>query len=324
VQSGSGMSARKQGQSGKIVTVTDIVAAVGMPCDIIGRSDRSVSRPAPITDAASDCVSFYSKSAEQSARVIGESGAAVVLCTAEAAAAVGESKTGTLLLVSNPRLAFIRVMNAFFAPERPVGIHPTAVIHPEAELGERVYIGPFCYVGKVSIGDDTVLDGHVYLYDNVRVGRHVHIKSGAVIGGDGFGYERCPDGYPEDFPDIGGVIVEDYVSIGSSACIDRGALGDTRLGIGSRVDNLVHVAHNVHMAEHCMLVAGCVIGGSATLGARSYIGPNAWVTNGLALGADSFVTAGAVVTRDVPAGARVTGNFAIDHARFIEWMRSRG
>jgi len=304
------------------ITVRELCDAVGMDCRVLGSSDRVVARPAAIDAAPPDSVTFYSKGVEGASHRIDASGAGVVVCTPEAAATLEAEGNRTLLLVANPRLAFIRVMNRFFAPPRPVGIHPTAVVHPEAKLGKDVYIGPFTYVGKAEIGDGTVVDGHAHIYDNVRIGRSVTVKAGAVVGGDGFGFERNTSGVAEDFPDIGGVVVEDYAMIGSATCVDRGALGNTVIGRGSKVDNLVHVAHNVSIGEDCLLVAGAVIGGSVQIGGGSYVGPNAWVTNGLSVGAGAFVTAGAVLTQDVPAGGRVTGNFAIDHQRFIEFMRS--
>ncbi|MBN1152474.1 MAG: UDP-3-O-(3-hydroxymyristoyl)glucosamine N-acyltransferase [Dehalococcoidia bacterium] len=306
----------------KQITVRELCDAVGMDCRVLGGSDRVVARPAAIDPAPPDSVTFYSKGVQGAEQRIGGTAAGVVVCTPEAAATLEAEGDRTLLLVANPRLAFIRIMNRFFAPPRPVGIHPTAVIHPEAKLGKDVYVGPFTYIGKAEIGDGTVIDGHAHIYDNVRIGCRVTIKATAVIGGDGFGFERNDSGEVEDLPDIGGVVVGDDAMIGSAACIDRGALGDTIVGKGSKVDNLVHVAHNVFIGEHCLLVAGAVIGGSVQLGDGSYVGPNAWVTNGLRVGAGAFVTAGAIVTQDVPAGGRVTGNFAIDHQRFIEHMRS--
>lgn len=303
-------------------TVQEMCEAVGMECLVLGSTDRVVARPAPIDAATPDSVAFYSRGTEDARQRIGASAAGAVICTPEVAATLEGADDRTLLLVANPRLAFIRVMNRFFAPPRPVGIHPTAVIHPEANLGNDVYIGPFTYVGRAEIGDGTVIHGHAHIYDNVRIGRNVTVKAGAVVGGDGFGFERNALGSVEDFPDIGGVVVEDDAMIGSAACVDRGALGETVIGRGTKVDNLVHVAHNVWIGKDCLLLGGAVIGGSVHLGDGAYVGPNAWVTNGLRVGEGAFVTAGAVVTKSVPDGGRVSGHFAIDHQRFIEFMRS--
>ena len=309
MQSGSGMNVRHEGESGRpqVITVLDMVEAVRMPCDIIGRSDRTVSRPAPISDSAPECVSFYSKSAENASCVIGASRAGVILCAPESAVAVGACDDRTMLLVSNPRLAFIRVMNAFFAPEKPVGIHPTAVIHPEAELGERVYIGPFCYIGKASIGADTVIDGHAYIYDGVRVGKRCVVQANAVVGSKGFGLERNEVGAFEALPHLGGVDVGDDVLISSGVVIARGTFGDTVIGAGTKIDPLTQISHNVVVGRDCGICASVVIAGSVEIGERAWISFCASVRNGISIGAGATVGMGAVVTRDVPPGTTVYG-----------------
>ena len=303
------------------ITCAEIGHSTGMWFRVVGDPARTVTRPATVDAAAPDAITFYAKNVVRAHEDIGKSSAGTIICTPEAADALGPFQNRTFILVSNPRLAFIRVMRRFFAPPRPTGMHPTSFAHPDARIGVSINVGPFASIGRAVVGDETVIDAGVHIYDHVRIGCCVTIKAGAVVGGDGFGFERDEDGVLEDFPDIGGVVVEDYATIGSATCIDRGALGDTVIGRGSKIDNLVHVAHNVTIGMDCLLVAGCVIGGSAVIGARSFIGPNAWITNGVRIGEGAVVTAGAVVTRDVPPGERVTGNFAIRHDRFLQFMR---
>jgi UDP-3-O-[3-hydroxymyristoyl] glucosamine N-acyltransferase len=303
------------------ITCADIGHSTGMRCRIVGDPARVVTHPARVDVAAPDALAFFSKSVELAHEDSGKLSAGAIICTPEAATALGPSRKRTLILVSNPRLAFIRVMRRFFASPRPTGIDPASFIHPDARIGTSIYVGPFTSIGRAVVGEETIIDAGVHIYDRARIGCCVTIKAGAVVGGDGFGFERDEAGVLEDFPHIGGVVVEDNVMIGSASCIDRGALGDTVIGRGSKIDNLVHVAHNVTIENDCLLVAGCVIGGSAVVGARSCIGPNAWITNGVRIGEGAVVTAGAVVTRDVPPGERVTGNFAIMHDRFLQFMR---
>ena len=303
------------------ITVDELREVVGMPCHIVGDATLTVCRPAPIDDATPECVTFYSRGAEDPPERIRASAARVVVCQEGLRESLGDCSGKTLLLVANPRLAFIRVMRTFFAPPRLVGIHPTAVIEDGAVLGSDVYVGPFTYIGRVVIGDGTVIDGHVHIYDNVRIGRNCTIQAGAVIGSDGFGYERNEKGEPEDFPDIGGVTVEDEVCIGSGACIDRGTLAHTTIGRGTKVDNLVHVAHNVTIGPGCLLTGMANLSGGSKLGEGVYVGPSAWIA-GVSVGDGAWVTGGAVVTRDVKPGQKVSGNFAIPHDKFIEHMRS--
>ncbi|MFQ5778202.1 MAG: UDP-3-O-(3-hydroxymyristoyl)glucosamine N-acyltransferase [Terriglobia bacterium] len=197
----------------------------------------------------------------------------------------------TLIRVPHPKWAFARAA-AWLEPEPPLvsGRHPGAVIHPTARLGENVavgagavieedvrvgrncQIGAGCYLGaNVTLGDDTVLFPRVTLYRGVQVGACVRIHSGAVIGGDGFGYVPVEGKY-QKFPQRGTVVIEDDVEIGAGTTIDRGALEETRIRRGSKLDNLVHVAHNVRIGCDCVIAAQTGISGSVTIGDRVVIG----------------------------------------------------
>lgn len=197
----------------------------------------------------------------------------------------------TLIRVAHPKWAFARAA-ALFAPELPLvsGQHPSAVIHPTARLGENVAVGPHavleentrvgrnCQIGagcllgaNVELGDDCMLFPGVTIYRHVRVGQRVRIHSGTVLGSDGFGYVRVEGRY-EKFPQRGGLVIEDDVEIGANTTIDRGALEETRIGQGTKLDNLVHVAHNVRIGCHCVVAAQTGISGSVTVGDRVVVG----------------------------------------------------
>jgi UDP-3-O-[3-hydroxymyristoyl] glucosamine N-acyltransferase len=197
----------------------------------------------------------------------------------------------TLIRVAHPKWAFARAA-ALLLPDPPVvtGQHPTSVLHPTARLGENVAVGPYvvmeenvrvgdncqigagCYLAaNVELGEDCVLFPRVTVYRNVRLGQRVRVHSGAVIGSDGFGYVRVEDRY-EKFPQRGSVVIEDDVEIGANVTIDRGALDETWIDRGSKLDNLVHVAHNVHIGRHCVIAAQTGISGSVTIGDRVIIG----------------------------------------------------
>jgi UDP-3-O-[3-hydroxymyristoyl] glucosamine N-acyltransferase len=193
----------------------------------------------------------------------------------------------TLIRVAHPKLAFARAAE-WLQPESPLvtGVHPTAVIHPTARLGEGVAVGAYavieehaqvgtgsqigagCYLGaNVELGEQCVLFPHITLYRNVRVGSHVRIHSGAVIGSDGFGYVRDAGRYHK-FPQRGTVLIEDDVEIGANTTIDRGALDETVIGSGTKLDNLVHIAHNVRLGRDCVVAAQTGISGSCVIGDR--------------------------------------------------------
>jgi UDP-3-O-[3-hydroxymyristoyl] glucosamine N-acyltransferase len=197
----------------------------------------------------------------------------------------------TFIRVPQPKLAFARTL-AWLLPEPPVvaGRHPSAVIHPTAALGENVAVGPGvvieeharigrnCQIGagsyigpSVEIGDDTVLFPRVTVYRHVRIGARVRLHGGVVIGSDGFGYVPTEAGW-EKFPQRGAVVIEDDVEIGANTTIDRGALDETWIGAGSKLDNLVHVGHNVRIGRHCIVEAQTGISGSCTIGDRVILG----------------------------------------------------
>ena len=150
----------------------------------------------------------------------------------------------TLIVVKNPKVALAEIGNYFFVEKVMPGIHPTAIIHPEAKIGSNCHIGPYTVIGKATIGDNCVIDAHVRIYDDVVMGHDCVIKAGAVLGGVGFGYERDEEGNKFRFPQIGQLVIGDYVEVGSNTCIDRGALSDTMIGNYTKINNLCHIAHN--------------------------------------------------------------------------------
>jgi UDP-3-O-[3-hydroxymyristoyl] glucosamine N-acyltransferase len=181
------------------------------------------------------------------------------------------------------------------------------VVHEEAEIHPDAYIGPFCHIGKCRLAEGVVLQGRVTLYDGVHVGAHTWIDAGAVIGADGFGFERAEDGSLEKFPHTGGVTIGAHCEIGANACIDRGTMINTVIGDGSKIDNLVHIAHNVQIGRHCLVIAGASLSGRTQLGDRSWVGPDCVIKEGTVIGADCHLSLGCLVTMNVPDGTTVLG-----------------
>ncbi len=213
-----------------------------------------------------------------------------------------------LFKVKNPRLSFIKVIQEFFVTKTQPGIHSTAYIHPEAIIGGNVYIGPFTYIGKSTIGPNTVIHGNIYIYDQVIIGKNVIVHSGSVIGADGFGYEKDEKGDVFKFPHVGGVIIEDNVEIGANTCIDRGSLGDTLIKRGAKIDNLVHIAHNVVVGENTFIIANAMIGGSTIIGNNSWVAPSVSLMNGISVGKDVTIGMSSLVTKSIPDGETYAGS----------------
>ena len=226
------------------------------------------------------------------------------------------------IIVDDPKLSFLRIAEQLFSHKKKFGIHASAIIDPEAEISPNCYIGPLTYIGKSKIGENTYIDGNCFIYDNVRIGNNVRVQAGTVIGSEGYGYQRNEKLEFEKFPHIGGVIIEDNVDIGSNTCVDRGALGNTIIKEGAKIDNLVHVAHNVVIGRHSAVIANAMLGGSVEIGDYSWIAPSASILNQIELGENVTVGMGAVVTKNVPDGETWAGIPARPLKEFIEVQKA--
>lgn len=240
------------------------------------------------------------------------------------------SQNKTLIRVKNARVAFAKVLPLFFPePGFAPGIHPSAVVDKSAQVDPTAHIGPHCTIGEqVKIGARTVLQGcncvgansvlgedinlfpNVTVYPRTQIGRRVRIHSGTVIGSDGFGYV-FDEGAHRKVPQIGNVVICDDVEIGANVTVDRGALGPTTIGKGTKIDNLVQVAHNVNIGEHCLLIAQVGIAGSTRLGNFVILGGQVGLAGHLKLGNEVTVAAQSGVMHDIPDGEKVLGSPAL-------------
>ncbi len=231
-----------------------------------------------------------------------------------------------LIRVPNARIAFAKALALFFPePKFPAGIHPTAVIASSAKIDPTAHIGPHCVVGERvqigarsvlqsgnSIGDDSKLAEDVNIFPNVtiyprtEIGNRVRIHAGTVIGSDGYGYV-LDGGFHRKVPQIGGVVIGDDVEIGANVTVDRGALGATVIGKGTKIDNLVQIAHNVQIGEHCLVIAQVGIAGSTKLGNYVVLAGQVGVGGHLKLGNQVTVGAQAGVMTDIPDGGKWLG-----------------
>ena len=270
-----------------------------------------IHRPGPINEAVTGEVSFCGATARDAQALLDQAHASLLIV--DRGIAFDQDRLSlagvqAVILTENARLDFIRIIEHFFTSPRPTGIHPNAVIAASAVVAANVFIGPFCTIGEgVEIGEGTVIHAGVHIYDQVRIARNVTIHSGSIIGADGFGYERNQFGELEKFPHLGGVVIEDNVEIGANTCVDRGTLGDTRICQGARIDNLVHVAHNVYIGEHAAVIAHAMIGGGTHIGHSAWVAPSACLRDRITIGDKAVVGLASLVTKDVPGGVTVLG-----------------
>jgi len=237
----------------------------------------------------------------------------------------------TAIEAARPKLAFALIAEVLHPPQKlPAHIHPSAAVDAAAHLGEGVYVGAGvvvaegarvgagtqlhanCVVGRdVRVGRDCVVRPHVVLYEGVTVGDRVVLHAGVVVGADGFGYVRDEAGVYHKFPQVGTVVIEDDVELGAGTCVDRGALGETRVGRGTKIDNLVQVGHNVQIGERVVIAAQTGISGStviesdAVIGGQVGFGDHARVRSGAVIGSQAGVLPGKVVRPGVWWGTPV-------------------
>jgi UDP-3-O-[3-hydroxymyristoyl] glucosamine N-acyltransferase len=289
------------------ISVEDICRSIRMEHLVLGETEAYITMPSPINKANGESVSFCSKTGEAGQEDIRTSEAGVIVCSEHLQLTPEDYRNKVLILVSNPRLAFIRIMQAYFQEDRQYAISPTAIIDEEAELDPDVYIGPYTCIGKCRIGTGTVIYGNVYIYSSVKIGKNVVIHAGTVIGADGYSYERNEKGELEKFPHVGGVVIEDDVEIGSNTSIDRGTLGDTIIGKGTKIDDQSLIAHNVIIGKHCAITGQIAIGGSTKIGDFSWVAPSACLRDGITVGENTVIGMGSVVTKNIDGNCMVLG-----------------
>ncbi len=241
----------------------------------------------------------------------------------------------TLIRVANARIAFARVLPVFFPePAFTPGIHPSAVVAASAKVDPTAFVGPHCVVGEeVHIGARTVLQGgnhvgnqshigddsklfpNVVIYHRTQIGSRVRIHSGAVIGADGFGYVM-DQGIHRKVPQVGNVIIADDVEIGANTTIDRGALGPTVIGKGTKIDNLVQLGHNVSVGENCIIIAQAGIAGSTKLGNHVILGGQVGIAGHLKIGNHVTIGAQSGIMRDAEDGITLLGCPAVQEKLF--------
>ncbi len=299
--------------------------------EIIGNPETSICGASSLTDATAGQITFLSHRKHLPVAVV-TAASAMLVTQPESTIPCAQ------IVVSNPALAFARLVKAFFTEAYSsrgisaeiyrgnyveignVGsIWPFVSIADHVQIGDRVTLFPGVFIGAGSkIGDDCLLYPNVTVREQSQIGNRVIIHSGTVVGSDGFGYIQ-DKGAHEKVPQIGRVVIEDDVEIGANVAIDRATFGQTVIGKGTKIDNLVQIAHNVRIGAHSLLVAQAGIAGSSTLGHHTTLAGQAGVSDHVTIGDRVIVTAKTGVPRDVPSQQVVSGMPAIPHKL---WLRA--
>ncbi len=303
--------------------IVDLVAG-----QFAGDRDRAILSVAALAQAKGDQLSFLSNRKYAAELATTKAGAILVPKNLE-------GNDDRWIRVDDPYFAFARVMTRWFSNRpRPKGISPKAVVAASAKLGDNVALGHFAIIGDgvvignnvtifqgVSIeagsiiGDDCIIYPNVVIYDGTRIGHRCIIHSGVVIGSDGYGF-ATHGGKHHKIPQIGIVRIEDDVEIGAGSTIDRAALGETVIGEGTKIDNLVQIGHNVKVGKHCLLVSQVGIAGSTELGDYVAVAGQSGFSGHLKIGNRVQVAAKSAVLDDVPDDTKVMGSPAVPFTEF--------
>lgn len=269
----------------------------------------------PITDADEQSLVFVMETADKENLMSGTKAKTVICGSIPGDKSIYRDKC--LIVVGDPKLYFARLVNALLEQQIEPCIHPTAVIHPEARIASNVRIGAHTYIGKSEIGEGCVIHANVSIYDDVKMGRNVIVDSGAVIGSAGFGFVRDENQVPVPFPQLGGVVIGDYVEIGANTCIDRGALADTVIGEHTKIDNLVQIAHNSKIGKNNYIIAKCLIAGSVTVKDNCWIAAER-ILNKITVEDNTFVGFGSQVFNFLKSNTTYMGSPAIEFDDYIK------
>ena len=288
--------------------------------ELIGDRDVSLSGVNSLENVKEGEITFAEKSKYQ--EQVAASAAGLVIVTED----FPETKNKNLLKVKKPKVVFAQIMRLYQEDDGPVnGIHPTAVIDSDAEVANNVAIAEYvviragakvgkgcridsgCHIGvNVTLGEDCWIGSNVTLQARCTIGDRVIIHAGTVVGADGFGYAWDGERHNK-IPQLGSVVVEDDVEMGSNVCIDRATFGLTRIGRGTKLDNLVQIAHNVDMGEHIAVSAQSGVAGSATIKNGVFVGGNVAISDHVTVGEGAMIGGASGVAQDVEAGDFVWG-----------------
>ena len=314
----------------RLMKLTDL--AERLECRLEGDGALEICRVASLEQAVDGDVTFFANPRY----------AAALRRTRASAVIIGESAEAApcaMLRTKHPYLAFANALSLFVTVSHPPpGIDTLSAVASDATLGRDVSIGAFCAVARGArigartilyphvfvgegavIGDDCVIHSHVAIRERVIVGNRVVIQNGAVIGSDGYGFVKRPDGTYKKIPQTAPVIVEDDVEIGANTTIDRPAVGETRIQTGAKIDNLVQIGHGVNVGRNTLLVAQVGIAGSTTIGDDVTLAGQVGVAGHVTVGKGASAVGQSGITNSVPEGTLVSGYPAIENK---EWLKS--
>ncbi|MFA5555042.1 MAG: UDP-3-O-(3-hydroxymyristoyl)glucosamine N-acyltransferase [Phycisphaerae bacterium] len=312
-----------------MITISQLAEKIG--ANLLGDGSGFVKAVGPIESACETDITFISDAKRES--FLKNTKAAGVIAAKQV-----DGFSRPQLLVKDVNIALVEALK-IFAPRLNLpepGIDNTAKVSDSAEIDKTASIGAFvliadgvcigkncviaagCKIGQNTvIGDNCRLDNNVVVYHNCKIGNNVIIQANTVIGSTGFGYTQVKNGH-QLIPHNGGVIIEDFVEIGTNSCVDRAKFGNTIIGAGTKIDNLVHIAHNVIIGKCCLIIAQVGIAGSSKIGDGVVLAGQVGVVDNVSIGSGTLIGAQAGVMHDIPAGKKAVGSPAIDYTEELK------
>ena len=292
----------------KELTLKEIISKLHCKYKILGNLNNIViDNTSNIQSANENSLVFINDSRIDKLELLNLTKARAIICNIEDLDTIKNDKC--LIIVENPKVIFANIVNNIFQQYKSYQIHSSSIIHSEAQLHENISIGPFCVIGNCIIEEGVEIQNNVCIHDNVHIGKNVKIQSGCIIGFEGFDHILDENGkYVENFPQLGGVVIEENVVIGSNTCIQRGTLGDTVIKKNCLIDNMITIAHNVVINENSMISGHSHVGGSVVVGKSAFIGQSVSIANVGYIGEKSKIGIGSTVIRSVSDGESVFGN----------------
>jgi UDP-3-O-[3-hydroxymyristoyl] glucosamine N-acyltransferase len=293
----------------KKISFESILDMLNCDYEIHGNGTKNfITNVKPVLEANEFSLIWINPSRNDKQKILKETKARIIICNDSLILDEKDFNKKVIIRVKNPKLAFINIVSALFMEKTEFGIHPSAVIHKDAEISSESYIGPLTYIGKVKIGKGTIIYGNIHICDNVIIGENVTIQAGCVIGSEGLNITKDDKGKWHQFPHVGGVIIEDDVRIDAMCQIDRGTLSNTIIGEGTKIDKCCYIAHNVVIGKNNVIIGHTMISGSVVVGNNCWFGPNSIIRDGIRIGNNVFIGMGSLVVADISEGLRVMGS----------------
>jgi len=289
----------------KDIIINQIVSFLGekvlkLSGEIVEFSIRNISSVKNTTNHSLDWISIDNSNKLSYAE---NSNAKVLICDESVPFSQKLANQSKILIhVADPKYCILEIGQHFFVERPKPNIDISAKIHIDAVIGKNAFIGANVVIGACKIGENVVIHPNVVINDPVIIGNNVTIDPGAVLGYDGFGYEKDNNGNLTQFPQLGMLIIHDNVEIGANTCIDRGALSDTIIGYNTKINNLCHIAHNVVIGKNVIITAQVNISGSTTIEDDVWVAPNSTFRGHQTIGKGATIGMGSVVTKNVPSG----------------------